>query len=165
MSPRIIQVRAQYHRSFFAWRGFPLIWAITLSLPIVQHYHYILHFWHIAGLVQVSALPLFNLGIILCIQNAITAPPRLLNIPIVIWIGNLSYSLYLWQMPFTNPGVRSWATTFPQNAALTLMAAMISYYALEQPIRKFGEHRARPKPPLAVPAASRETSDLLGRAA
>ena len=152
------------HRSVFTWRGFPLIWAVTFSIPVVHHYHYVLHFWHIAGLVQMSALPLFNLGIVLSIQNAITVRPRFLNTPMVIWIGNLSYSLYLWQMPFTDPNVRSWATTFPQNVILTLLAATISFYAIEQPIRKLGERKAKPKRPLGVPVPQ-ETRDLVGRAA
>jgi peptidoglycan/LPS O-acetylase OafA/YrhL len=140
----LYQSKFSKHRSFFSWRGFPLIWTVTLAIPIIHHYHYILHFWHIAGLVQVSALPIFNLGILLCIQNAITAPPRLLNIPMVIWIGNLSYSLYLWQMLFTNPNVHSWVTTFPQNAILTFIAATISFYAVEQPVRKLRERRSKP---------------------
>ena len=72
------------HRSFFTWRGFPLVWLVTFSIPVVHHYHYLFHFWHIAGLVQVSSLAIFNLGIVLCIQNAITAPPRLLNTPMTV---------------------------------------------------------------------------------
>jgi peptidoglycan/LPS O-acetylase OafA/YrhL len=132
------------HRSFFTWRGFPLIWVVTLSIPIFSHYRYILTFWHLSGLVQYSALTMFSLGIALCIQNAITVRPRVLNTPLLVWIGNLSYSLYLWNMPFANPHVRSWATTFPQNVILTLLAATISFYAVEQPIRKLRERRAKP---------------------
>jgi peptidoglycan/LPS O-acetylase OafA/YrhL len=140
----LYQTQFGKHRSFFAWRGFPLIWAFTMSIPVLQHYHYVLNFWHVAGLVQVSAISVFNLGIVLCIQNAITVRPRLLNTPILVWIGNLSYSLYLWNMPFANPNVRSWATTFPQNVILTLLVATISFYAVEQPIRKLRERRAKP---------------------
>ena len=102
-----------------------------------------LNFWHVAGLVQVSAISVFNLGAILCIQNAITVRPRLLNTPILVWIGNLSYSLYLWNMPFSNPAVRSWATTFPQNVILTFIAATISFYAVEQPVRRLRERRPK----------------------
>ena len=157
----LCQFKLGKYRSFFTWRGFPLIWAATFSIPVVQHYHYILHFWHLAGLVQVSALPLFNLGIVLCIQNAITAPPRLLNTPAMVWIGNLSYSLYLWNMPFTNPSVHSWATAFPQNVILTFVAATISFYAVEQPIR-----RAREAPrPMAQPGSGLAPGELPKEAA
>jgi peptidoglycan/LPS O-acetylase OafA/YrhL len=151
----LYQLQLQKHRSFFAWRGFPLIWALTLSIPVLFHYSYLLRFWPLPQLVQVSALSAFNLGAALCIQNAITARPRVLNTPIMIWIGSLSYSLYLWQMPFTNPDTPSWATTFPQNLGLTLLAAMASYYIIEQPFRKLREPRRRPVPqpraPLPVP--------------
>ena len=142
----LYQVKLAKHRSVFTWRGFPLIWAVTFSIPVIHHYAYLLHFWHMSGLLQISAIPLFNLGIVLCIQNAITVPPRVLNKPVMVWIGNLSYSLYLWDMPFTDPSVHSWATTFPQNLVLTLIAATISFYAVEQPIRKLGERKvAKPR--------------------
>jgi len=114
-----------------------------MSIPVLQHYHYVLNFWHVAGLVQLSAISVFNLVAILCIQNAITVRPRLLNTPILVWIGNLSYSLYLWNMPFSNPAVRSWATTFPQNVILTFIAATISFYAVEQPVRRLRERRPK----------------------
>ena len=130
-------------RSFFEWRGFPLIWALTLLMPLLHQYHYMMKFWHFSGLIQVSAITIFNLGIVLCIQNAITVRPRFLNSPVLVWIGNLSYSLYLWNMPFTNPDVSSWATTFPQNLILTVLAATASFYAVEQPIRKLREHRSK----------------------
>jgi peptidoglycan/LPS O-acetylase OafA/YrhL len=156
----LYQPQFRKHRSFFTWRGFPLIWAFTLSIPVLQHYHNILKFWHTAGLVQVSALTVFNLGIVLCIQNAVTVRPRLLNTPILVWVGNLSYSLYLWNMPFTNPDARSWVTTFPQNLVLTLLAATISYYTVEQPIRKLRERRAKSAlPPPRADVA--KTSDEL----
>ncbi len=155
----LYQTQFRKHRSFFAWRGFPLIWAITLSIPVLQHYHDILNFWHVSGLVQVSALSVFNLGIVLCIQNAITVRPLLLNTPMLVWIGNLSYSLYLWNMPFTDPNARSWATTFPQNLFLTVLAATFSFYAVEQPIRKLRERRAKTvksSPRVAAPAPTGE---------
>jgi peptidoglycan/LPS O-acetylase OafA/YrhL len=156
----LYQPEFKKYESFFRWRGFPVIWAATLSMPIFQHYHYVLHFWHMSGLVAVAALPIFNLGIVLCIQNAITAPPRILNTSTMIWIGNLSYSLYLWNMPFTNPDVHSWATEFPQNLVLTLLAATISFYAVEQPVRKLRDRRTSPivrrTDPAGWPAAEPE---------
>lgn len=139
----LYQTQLRKRHSFFAWRGFPLIWAFTLSIPVLQHYRYFVHFWHLAGLVEVSALTVFNCGIVLCIQNAITVRPRLLNTRILVWIGNLSYSLYLWNMPFTNPTAPSWATTFPQNLALTLLAAIFSFYVVEQPMRNLRERGAK----------------------
>jgi len=153
------------HRSFFTWQGFPLIWAFTLSIPALLHYHYILNYWHLGGLlhlgglVQVSGLTVFNCGIVLCIQNAVAVRPRVLNTPVIRWVGTLSYSFYLWQMPFTNPGGQSWATAFPQNLVLALLAAIVSFYAIEQPILRLRERRAkenyvREEVPVPAPAIS-----------
>ncbi|MDQ6653601.1 MAG: acyltransferase [Acidobacteriota bacterium] len=157
----LYQTQFRQHRSFFVWRGFPLVWAFTMSIPVLQHYHYVFNFWHMAGLVQISALSVFNLGIILCIQNAITVPPRVLNTAVMVWVGNLSYSLYLWNMPFTNPYVQSWATAFPQNLVLTLLAATISFYAVEQPIRQLRERRAKRIKSVHHPAAPETAPDLV----
>jgi len=153
----LYQTQFARYRSFFVWRGFPLIWIFTLSIPILHHYHYVLNFWHVAGMVQIFALSVFNLGIVLCIQNAITVRPRLLNTAVLVWVGNLSYSLYLWNMPFTNPSIKSWVTTFPQNLVFTVLTATVSFYVVEQPIRKLRERRAKrvvsPQPQLTPVAA------------
>jgi peptidoglycan/LPS O-acetylase OafA/YrhL len=137
----LYQPEALRHRSFFAWRGFPLIWAFTLSIPALKLYSDAFLFWPLPQIIHNSALTVFNFGIVLCIQNAITVRPRILNHPIVVWIGMLSYSLYLWQMPFTNPNAHSWATTFPQNLIVTFLAAVISLYAIEKPFLRMRERR------------------------
>ncbi len=152
----LYQEKFRKYGSFFAWRGFPIIWVLTLSVPILQHYHYVLNFWHVSGLVQSSALTIFNLGIVLCIQHAITTRPRILNTTVMIWIGNLSYSLYLWNMPFTNPDSRTWFTAFPLNLVLTLLAATVSFYVVEQPIRNLRQRRARAMVPPRPPVSTRE---------
>lgn len=154
----ICQADLAKHRSFFTWRGFPLIWAFTLSIPVLIHYNYIFHFLHLAGLVQLGGLTVFNCGVALCIQNAITVRPRILNTPFVVWLGTISYSLYLWQMPFTNPNVHSWLTSFPQNLILAFLAAILSFYAIEQPALRLRERRVIPirvkRPPALVPLGS-----------
>jgi peptidoglycan/LPS O-acetylase OafA/YrhL len=64
---------------------------------------------------------------------------RLLNIGPVVWIGTLSYSLYIWQQLFcTRPDVFGlvgvWWMSWPGWLAATLAAACCSYYFLEQPL-------------------------------
>jgi peptidoglycan/LPS O-acetylase OafA/YrhL len=127
------------HRPFFVWHGFPLIWVATLAIPIIHHYHYLVRYWHLGGVIQVASVVVFNIGIALCIQNAIWTSPRILNTWFIIWIGQLSYSLYLWQMLFANPNVTSWVTTFPQNILLTMLTAAASFYAIEQPVLRLRE--------------------------
>jgi peptidoglycan/LPS O-acetylase OafA/YrhL len=49
----------------------------------------------------------------------------------MVWIGTISYSLYVWHMPFFNPAA---GIPFPLNLLLAFAAASACYYLLEQPI-------------------------------
>lgn len=60
-------------------------------------------------------------------------PFKLLNWAPVVWIGTLSYSLYLWQEPFLNSWVRDWYASWPINIVLVFGFALFSYYAIEKP--------------------------------
>lgn len=154
----LFQPQLRKYRSFFSWRGFPFIWTLTLLIPFLDRYAPpILRyrgFPHLALASSLSCLSVFNLGMALCIQNAIIAPPRLLNQPLVVWIGTLSYSLYIWQMPFADPDVRSWATTFPQNLVLAFLFAVISFYLVEKPVLRIRARRVRPSRAFELPRAT-----------
>lgn len=54
----------------------------------------------------------------------------------IIWLGGLSYSLYLWQEPFLNSWVQNWYAQWPVNIVLSFGFALLSYYAVEQPFMK-----------------------------
>jgi peptidoglycan/LPS O-acetylase OafA/YrhL len=54
----------------------------------------------------------------------------------IIWIGQLSYSLYLWQQVFCWRSQIRWLGQFPQNIVAALGAAALSYYLLETPLAK-----------------------------
>ncbi len=60
-------------------------------------------------------------------------PFKLLNCTPVIWLGALSYSLYLWQEPFLNSWVQDWYASWPINIVLAFGFAIFSYYAIEKP--------------------------------
>jgi len=126
------------YRSFFTWRGFGIIWALTLSIPLLGSTGH-------TRIYQSVCLPMFDIGIVFCIQNAILARHRVLNAAVPVWIGMVSYSLYLWHMPFSDPDVRSWYTTFPTNLALALLAAVVSYYAVERPVLRLRDRRSQPR--------------------
>ena len=78
-----------------------------------------------------------NVGTVFAIDWAIRHPEgrvgRVLNWRPVVAIGVLSYSLYLWQNPFLLGGKGNVWTKFPQNLAFTAVAALFSYFAIEQP--------------------------------
>jgi peptidoglycan/LPS O-acetylase OafA/YrhL len=66
---------------------------------------------------------------------------HLLNFRVVVWIGLLSYSLYLWQQLFLADSARWW-NRWPVNIVLTFTAATFSYFVIEQPARKFVSSRS-----------------------
>lgn len=84
-----------------------------------------------------------NLGIAICIdwclRNSGSRVGKWLNLPPMVWLGTLSYSLYLWQQLFLNRGSSSMFCAFPQNVVFALLAASLSYFAIERPWLKIRE--------------------------
>jgi peptidoglycan/LPS O-acetylase OafA/YrhL len=73
------------------------------------------------------------------IQQYDSIPGRILNSVPFVLLGRWSYSLYLWQQVFLlePAGTKPYAH-FPLNLALALLACMVSYYLVEQPIMRYG---------------------------
>jgi peptidoglycan/LPS O-acetylase OafA/YrhL len=104
-----------------------------------------------------------NIGIALSIDRFVrqpaTASGRLLNARPIVFLGVLSYSLYLWQQPFMIRHSPAWANTFPFNIALAFAAALTSYYLIERPALRLRARiearlRARVRAPIRpAPAA------------
>jgi peptidoglycan/LPS O-acetylase OafA/YrhL len=70
---------------------------------------------------------------------------RLLGLPVLCWIGERSYGIYLWHMPvvaFTprhDPGTGGhWFWLASAQLALTLLLASLSWALIEDPIRRHG---------------------------
>ncbi len=64
---------------------------------------------------------------------------RVLNLPFMVHLGTLSYSLYVWQQLFlSHPQVYgvegAWALRWPFNLIAVLAVAWASYYLLEKPL-------------------------------
>lgn len=86
-----------------------------------------------------------------CVRHPRSAVGRVLEARPLVWLGTLSYSLYLWQQAFLNRHSTLWISRFPVNLALALAAALTSYHLVE---RRFLARRARrrhDRPPLAGP--------------
>jgi peptidoglycan/LPS O-acetylase OafA/YrhL len=66
---------------------------------------------------------------------------RLLEAPLLAWLGQLSYSLYLWQQPFLNPHDGSGLSSWPLNLGLTVACAVTSYLLIEQPAQRWRARR------------------------
>jgi peptidoglycan/LPS O-acetylase OafA/YrhL len=104
------------------------------------------------------AATVINVCLALCVDWAVTFHEgrvgRVLNAAPLVFIGWISYSLYLWQQPFLNRDSGALTAQFPLNIALTFAAALASYYLVERPslqLRKRIESRKRrpsPAPPV-----------------
>jgi peptidoglycan/LPS O-acetylase OafA/YrhL len=58
----------------------------------------------------------------------------LLNTRPLVYIGILSYSLYIWQELFLTNIYTTWVNRFPQNIMVVFVVAICSYYLIEKPI-------------------------------
>lgn len=78
-----------------------------------------------------------NLGIALCVAwclvNCSGRIGRLLNSRPLVILGLMSYSVYLWQQPFTNPSSTATVSQFPLNVVLLAGAVLASYHLIERP--------------------------------
>lgn len=103
-------------------------------------------------------IPLQNVAIAVMLDASARRPEsivgRLLNTRPAVYVGTLSYSLYLWQQPFFDPAAPRWMTAAPWNLGYVVAAALASYYLVERPALRW---RARREPrrdaaSLAAPA-------------
>jgi peptidoglycan/LPS O-acetylase OafA/YrhL len=73
------------------------------------------------------------------VRNPLSGMGRVMNLPAVMWVGRLSYSLYIWQTFFLHHdnvavfGREGWCNTAPGAWVCLLGAAALSYYAVERP--------------------------------
>jgi peptidoglycan/LPS O-acetylase OafA/YrhL len=76
-------------------------------------------------------------------QNTATLTGRTLGTAPFVFIGKISYSLYLWHWPFLVFAIFEYGTEIGPGARIGLMAAamavsVLSYYLIEQPARQRG---------------------------
>jgi peptidoglycan/LPS O-acetylase OafA/YrhL len=70
------------------------------------------------------------------VDNATLAVKKLLSARAVVWVGLLSFSLYIWQQPFAQIWPHSLALRIPRLAA-AFACAIASYYFIERPARRW----------------------------
>lgn len=82
-------------------------------------------------------MTVMNIGAALCLDWCVTYPDgrigSLLNARPLVFVGLLSYSIYLWQQLFLNRASHVTFAAFPLNLVLAAAAALGSYYMIEQP--------------------------------
>lgn len=111
--------------------GTRMFFVMPLLIVAMSALHRSTRIYHSVG------LSFINIGAAICVDWCITwhagRVGRWLNARWMVFIGVLSYSLYLWQQVFLHRSAMTIITTFPLNLALTLLAAMVSYSAIETP--------------------------------
>jgi peptidoglycan/LPS O-acetylase OafA/YrhL len=95
------------------------------------------------------AMSVTNLAIALAIHRCVSRPDSRVGValerPVLIRIGTLSYSLYLWQQLFLDRHATTWIHRFPLNLVFAAIAAVLSYRLIETPfLRLSARLRARP---------------------
>lgn len=117
-----------------------LVWIAIAALYGAIAYRYTTRptFW------EAMVVPVLIAGTVL---RPRTILGRLLEHPVMRWIGRLSYSIYLWEFFFVYyAGVERtlgvWQT-FPVNLIASVACAAASYYLIERPLVRLG-HRLAP---------------------
>ena len=141
----LVQPWLARRRSYLRFAASPFFWllpaAAVASLYASQRL-----------VLRATIIPLFvNISIALvvdrCVRYRHLLATRVLEWRPLVWIGTLSYSLYLWQQPFLNRHADSWIHGFPVNIALPLIAAIASHYLVEKPFLRLrqvkSERRSR----------------------
>jgi peptidoglycan/LPS O-acetylase OafA/YrhL len=80
--------------------------------------------------------PLLDAAIAGILIHVVQNPYRVLNIAPVVWLGQISYSLYLWQQPFVNA-----ASPMRFGILAALGMACFSYYLIERPLLRYRDAR------------------------
>jgi len=145
-------IRPWLHRSVVYLRALasPLFVAVPLFVVAVNllHDHPVVYF--------TAALFIVNIGVAACVDWCVTFSEgrvgRLLNAAPVVFVGMMSYSLYLWQQIFLNRASATEFSRFPLNLTLAIAAALGSYYLVERPSLRLRRRIEKRR----VPAAGRE---------
>ena len=85
--------------------------------------------------------PVMHFSIAGVLLRVVEKPYWILNVRPVVWLGKISYSLYLWQQLFMyGRHARPW-----YYVAFAIGMASASYYLVEQPMLRMRERRAAPR--------------------
>lgn len=133
------------------------LWGLVLPPLIIAGVYKLINVWPVQWTFLLA--PLRNLAAVWliwwCISNHKHPAMRVLEMPLLRWLAQLAYSLYLWQQLFLGLNA-GWICYFPQNMVAVFAMASLSYYFVEVPFNKLRNRlpvMARPPLPAAPPAA------------
>jgi peptidoglycan/LPS O-acetylase OafA/YrhL len=108
-----------------------------------------------------------NIAVALAIHHLLLQPRSLvargLQLPSVVRLGVLSYSLYLWQQVFLDRHSDAWYCAFPTNVVLAVVTAAASQYVIERPFNHLSRlvTRSRSRSFSRTAAESEETQPVV----
>jgi peptidoglycan/LPS O-acetylase OafA/YrhL len=123
------------------WRTFSPSVIVTASALLILAWSIIHRFLPAA---EIAGRTFISLGALLIIAAVAffpeSTPARLLSLPPLVWIGKISYTVYLWQQMFlvATPGISKTPLPFPLDLVAVFLISTASYYLYELPIRRFG---------------------------
>jgi peptidoglycan/LPS O-acetylase OafA/YrhL len=118
-------LRSTLASAFCIFTLFLTVYTNALDIPVIRAFRGTLSFLAVAGLINC------------CIHSPFSIFTRLLELKPVVWVGTLSYSLYLWQQPFASQIGKmapAWFRQAPINLVFAFGLAIASYYLLERPL-------------------------------
>jgi peptidoglycan/LPS O-acetylase OafA/YrhL len=147
--------RAWLDRLFTGRVWWAFVVAYLLTQAVTRRHDY--------GMQESALLALLVAGTVL---HPVGIVGRVLENPVMKWVGRLSYSLYLWQQLFLIPGAR-WPLSIlqraPWNLILVFLLAAASYELVERPMIRLG-HRLAPPPTPGRRDLREETVERAGAA-
>ncbi|HLM59606.1 MAG TPA: acyltransferase, partial [Pyrinomonadaceae bacterium] len=124
----------------------PVRWFLALPAALTLLFAAVFVSWDSA--VYAYGLSLINLSAALVLAFVLTSPPAWLSNKVLVWIGTVSYGLYLWHnLVFVL--IRERVTESPSGilvlgGLISISCAAMSYYLLEKPCLKFKERFTTP---------------------
>jgi peptidoglycan/LPS O-acetylase OafA/YrhL len=115
-----------------------VVWALAMIVPVVlvPVYLGVLRF-HVTAVLLFVLWPAMHLAIAGLLLHVVQQPYWILNVAPVVWLGQMSYSLYLWQQLFVfGEHSRPW-----YFVVFAVGLASASYYLVEQPMLRVRERR------------------------
>ena len=126
------------YRAFMDSRWFGLVPAVVMSASLLGDR---------PRLSFLFGFSVMNLGIALCVHWCVVHHHgrigRVLNAAPFVYVGVLSYSMYLWQQIFLNRESAAVLNQFPANLLLAAAASVLSFYAIERPSLALRRHLER----------------------
>jgi peptidoglycan/LPS O-acetylase OafA/YrhL len=98
-------------------------------------------------MVYVVDVTVMNVGLAVLVDRFVRYPGGPIGVALnwrpLMFVGTLSYSLYLWQQPFLNHHVHRSVTAWPVNVVLAIGCALGSYYLVEKPFLALRDRRRK----------------------